>query len=60
MLLKENAAGECLVCHTESINKRTYGNMSVSWPNIRSFYCHPVSVESYHGSAMSVVTIRCH
>ena len=32
---------------------------SISSPDVRSFYCQPSHVASYHGSAMSVVTIRC-
>ena len=31
----------------------------ISSPNVRSFYCQPSSVPSYHGSAMDVVMIRC-
>ena len=41
---------------TENIKQTNmYGNRSVFSPDVRSFYCQPSCVESYHGSAMSVV-----
>ena len=33
-------------------------NRPISSPDVRSFYCQPSGVASYHGSAMSVVMIR--
>ena len=43
--------------HTESIKQiNTYGNTSISPPDVRSFYCR-LSITSYHGSAMSVTMI---
>ena len=36
-----------------------YGNRSIYSPDVRNCYCQPPSVASYHGSAMSIVTIRC-
>ena len=35
------------------------GNRSTASPDVRSFYCQPSSITSYHGSDMSVVMIRC-
>ena len=46
--------------HTDSIKQTNmYGNGSISSPDVRSFYCPPPSVASYHGAVMSVVMIRC-
>ena len=58
--LKTNAAGGCLVYHTESIKPTdTHVNRPISSPDIRNFYYQLSSVASYHGSAMSAVMIRC-
>ena len=56
--LKTNATGGCLAYHTENI-KRTnmYGNRSLSSLDVRSFYCQPPSVASYHGSAVCIDTL---
>ena len=36
-----------------------YGNRSISSPDVWMAYCQPSRVASYHGSAMSTVTIAC-
>ena len=46
--------------NTKSIKQTNiYANRSISSPDVRSFYCQPSSVASFHGSAMLVVMIRC-
>ena len=50
---------ECLAYHIEGIKQTNmYGNRSISSPDVRSFYCQPSSITSYHGSAASIVVIR--
>ena len=59
-LLKTNATGGSVAYHTENTTQtNVYGNRSISLPSARSFYCKPSTVASYHGLAMSVVTIHC-
>ena len=58
--LKTNATGECLAYHAESMKETNmYGNRSISSPDVSNFNSQPSSVTSYHGSAMSAITIRC-
>ena len=54
--IKQNATGGCLEYHTERTKQSIiYGNRSVSLPGVRSSYCQPSSVASYHGSVMPTV-----
>ena len=41
-------------------NDHIYDNKSVLSPDVRSFYCQPSRVASYHGSAKYVVVILIH
>ena len=58
--MKTNATWGCLVCDTDSIYQtNTYDNRSLSSLDTRNFYCQPPSIASYHGSAVSAITLRC-
>ena len=45
--------------HTERIKQMNVWQQVDPSPDVRSFYCQPSSIASYHGSAMSAVMIRC-
>ena len=48
------------VSYREHKETNKYDSKSVFSPDVRSFYCQPSSVTSYHGSAMSFTHFLCH